>query len=161
MAVSSTAGATLYIATGSGANSSPADATAYAALTWTAIGEVENLGTFGDVANLITFTAISDSRVRKMKGSYNAGSMEVVCGRDPLDTGQAALVTASGTKYTYNFRVTANDKLDANDTNSIWYFGAKVMSGAVNLGSVDDVTKLNATLEIDTAITYVVATVVS
>lgn len=161
MPYSTTSGTKLYIATGASANSSPADATAYAALTWTEVAGVTNFGSFGDTAELVTLKIVAESRVRKLKGTYNAGTMEIVCARDPLDAGQAAAAAAAATKFTYNFKVVANDKADANDTNSIWYFGAKVMSGAINLGAADDPTEMKITLEIDTAITYVAATEVA
>ena len=160
MAVYTTAGSTLAIATGSNANTRPADATAFAALTWTLVGEVENLGTFGDTANLVTFLSVADNRVRKRKGARNAGTMEIVCGHDPLDAGQIAMLAASNSQLIHNFRVVENDRADSNDTNSISYFTGLMMSGAKNLGGTDDITKRNFTVEIDSAIVYVPATVV-
>lgn len=160
MAVYTTAGSTFSIATGSTANTRPDNATAYAALTWQAVGEVENLGTFGDRANLVTFLSIADARVRKRKGAKNAGTMELVCGHDPLDAGQAALLAASNSQLVFNFRIVENDKADSNDTNSISYFTGLVMSGAKNLGGTDDITKRNFTIEIDSGIVYVPATAV-
>jgi hypothetical protein len=161
MAVYTTAGTTLAIATGAAANSRPADASAFGALTWQVVGEVENLGTFGDTANLVTFLSVGDSRVRKRKGARNAGTMEIVCGHDPLDAGQVAVLAASNSQLVHNFRITENDKADSNDTNSISYFTGLVMSGAKNLGGTDDITKRNFTVEIDSAIVYVPATVVT
>lgn len=113
MAVYTTAGTTFSIATGATANSRPADATAYGALTWQAVGEVENLGTFGDTANLVTFLSVADARVRKRKGAKNAGTMEVVCGHDPLDLGQVAMLAASNSQLVFNFRVSRTTRLTA------------------------------------------------
>jgi hypothetical protein len=160
MAISALAGAKLFIATGANANSTPANAAAYAALTWTEVKEVESIGQYGDSSTEITFISLSDSRVRKLKGSRNAGNAEVVVANDPLDAGQLAVIAAEATKFTYNFKVEYLDKADANDTNSIDYFGAKVLGVAKNGGSADDVSKRTLTLGIDTGITEVPATVV-
>lgn len=160
MAVYTTAGSTFAIATGASANSSPANSAAYIALTWTNVGEWENGGEFGDSASVVSFTSIADSRVRKRKGSRNAGTMELTFGFDALDAGQIALRAAVDSQFRFNFRIQLNDQADANDTDSFFYFGAYVMKATVVPGGADDITKMNVTLEIDTAITTVAATVV-
>lgn len=139
----------------------PVSSTAYAALTpYTALGEVENIGEFGDEANAVTFLSLSAGRVRKAKGARNAGDVVITCGRDALDAGQVAMKAAEGTSFQYAFRITANDKLDANDTNSIFYFTALVGRARNTAGGADDVTKIAFTLAINSLIVEVPATVV-
>ncbi|MBN9334923.1 MAG: hypothetical protein J0I64_15780, partial [Devosia sp.] len=45
--------------------------------TWTGIGGTTNLGSAGDTSELITSQHIAAARTRKLKGTRNAGSMQV------------------------------------------------------------------------------------
>jgi hypothetical protein len=132
----------------------------YAALTWVLVGEIESLGDFGDESASVNFTSVNDSRVRKLKGARDAGTIALTCGRDPLDVGQIAMRAAEATKFEYAFRVTAADKLDTNDTNSIYYFHGLVMSQRDSYGGADNVVKTTFNIGINTDIVYVPATVV-
>lgn len=161
MTITTTSGAKFYLATGASANSAPADATAYGALTWTEVKLVESIGTYGDASNEVTFLSLSDGRVRKVKGARNAGNIELVVGVDPLDTGQIAMIAAEKTKFRYNFRITYDDARDGNDTPTTDYFGGLVMSAAKNAGGGDDVTKRTFNIGINTAITEVPMAVVA
>lgn len=138
-----------------------ADAAAYAALTWVEIGEVQSLGEFGDAANDVTFTSLSDGRVRHLKGARDAGVVALVVGRDPLDTGQIAVRAAERTKFSYAFKIVAADALDANDTDSIFYFHALVQSARDNFGENDSVVTTAMSLGITTAIIEVPAAAVA
>lgn len=115
--------------------------TAAEALTWTEIGEAEDLGDFGDEASEVTFTALSNRRVRKFKGTYNAGTITCQCGSDPADPGQLAMIAAFETDLDYPFRVALNDKLTVGGTPTILYFVGKVMSKRRNIGNVENVVR--------------------
>ncbi len=93
MAINSAANTKVYI----GPTTAAADATAYAALSWTEIKEVESLPAFGDSASTINFTALADARVRKRKGARDAGQLAFNCAHDPLDPGQLAAIAAEQT----------------------------------------------------------------
>lgn len=151
MTVFTTAGAKIHISTVARA-STVVDLATYAALTYTEVKEVQNLGELGDEAATVTFLSVGDSRTRKLKGSRDAGTMTVVCGRDPLDPGQLAMRAAEGTKFEYAFKVTLADAADANDTSSTYYFGALVGSRREGLGGADDVTTITFALLINTEI---------
>src|SRR5690606_6920689 len=110
----------------------------------------------GDTANLITSDQIARSRTRKMKGTRNAGSMEVVCDLDYADAGQLALIAAEKTQHSYAFKITFNDA-PAGGTPSERYFVAFVMSAGEQYDEANSVMKLNSTLEIDSNIVRVVA----
>jgi len=139
----------------------PVDTAAeYATLTYVEIGEIENLGEFGDEAAIINFTSLADSRVRKIMGPNDAGTLALVVGRDPFNAGQIAAKAASKTKFEYAFKIEAADKLDTNDTNSIYYFGALVLSARENYGEATNVVKTTFNLGINTAIVEVLATIV-
>jgi len=124
--------------------------------TWTKVGGVTNMGTFGDTAELISSKVISEKRVRKAKGTQNAGSQQLVCNLDYSDAGQIALRAAAKAKDTYAFRVTFNDA-PAGGTPSIRYYTALVMSASEQFNEADNVMELHVTLEIDSNIVEVAA----
>ena len=124
----------------------------YAALTWVEIGEVEDMGEFGDESSDVTFSAVSDGRVRHLKGVRDAGTLALVCGRDPLDAGQVALKAAEKTKFSYPIKVQAADAPSEDYTDSVYYFNAKVMLARDNYGSVDNVVRTTFNLGIDSKI---------
>ncbi|TPN44459.1 iron ABC transporter substrate-binding protein [Mesorhizobium sp. B1-1-4] len=157
MSVSTASETKVYI----GPTTPAADAAAYAALTWVEIGEVQSVGEFGDQANDVTFTSLSDGRVRHLKGARDAGALALVCGRDALDLGQVAARAAEKTKFAYAIKIVAADALDANDTDSIFYFHALVQSARNNFGENDAVVTTTFNLGIVTAIIEVPATVVA
>jgi hypothetical protein len=76
---------------------------------WVEIGLVESVGEIGDEANPVTFQALGDGRVRKAKGARDAGTMALVCGHDPTDTGQAAVEAAEATNNNYMFKLILPD----------------------------------------------------
>lgn len=126
--------------------------------TYTVIGEVEDGGQVGDEAASITFAALSDSRLRKFKGPYDAGTMAVVCGADTEDDGQEALVAAVATKFNYNFRVTLADPTTLTGQPTTLYFAAQVMGERRNIGNVSNIIKRTFNLGVNTAILEVLPT---
>lgn len=148
MTVTTASGSKIYI----GPTTAADDAAEYAALAYVEIGEVQNLGEFGDQANDVTFTSLGDSRVRHLKGARDAGVLALVCGRDPLDTGQQAAKAAERTKFAYAFKIEAADAPDEDHTNSVFYFHALVQSARDNFGENDAVVTTTFNLGITTAI---------
>ncbi|TYO83659.1 hypothetical protein DQ397_000743 [Pseudomonas sp. CK-NBRI-02] len=131
--------------------------TEYEADTYVDVGEIEDLGEFGDTFNPVNFTALSDGRVRKYKGTADAGNMTLTVGLDNGDAGQKAVGVAhkDRTKGNYNIKVTLNDG-DPGATPAIlpttFYFGVKVMNNTVAPGTADNVVRRNVTLAINTDI---------
>jgi hypothetical protein len=142
MTVMTSAGSTLGIST-----SLPAtfDAAGYNALTYTAVGEITDLGEFGTEYNMVSFTALGNRRVRKFKGSYNNGALALQMGRDTSDAGQTALRNALASDNSYSFKVTLQNGLKL-------YFTGKVMSYKTNVGNVDQVTAAATSIEVDSDI---------
>ena len=120
--------------------------------TYTEVGEVENLGEFGDQANIITFASLADTRVRKFKGARDAGTMDVVVGDDPLNAGQDAMVAAEGQPNDYNFKVELNDPTSLSGTPSVFYFRGKVLSKRMNVGDVNNVVRRTFQVGVNSAI---------
>ena len=129
----------------------------FATTGWVEIGETEGLGTVGDTAAEITFDGINSSRTRRLKGTRNAGAMEIVCGIDAEDPGQIAIVAAEKTPLDYSFKMVLNDA-PAGGTPSERYFVAKVASAAEQYDSANSVMKLNTTLWVNSNIVKVAPT---
>lgn len=151
MSVNAAAGAKLYIGgPNSNRNSVLAD---YQADSYIEVGEVEDLGEFGDESERIAFTALSDSRTRKFKGPRDAGEMNIIVGDDMTDEGQTALEAAEAQPLDYNIRVELNDKLTIGGENSNHYFIAKVFSKRRNVGNASNVVRRSFVVGINSAIT--------
>lgn len=113
--------------------------------TWTEIKEVEGLGSVGDVSSEITFDAIDSSRTKRLKGTRNAGTQDIVCGIDATDAGQIALYAAEKTLHDYAFRMVLNDA-PVGGTPSERLYAAKVASVAEQFDSANSVMKLAVSL---------------
>lgn len=154
MTIYATNGAKLYIGTALATRSADFVVADFASQTWVEIGEVEALGTVGDTSAEITFDSISTNRTRRLKGTRNAGSMEVVCGIDYEDPGQIALIAAEKTIHDYAFRIVMNDA-PAGGTPSERLFVAKIGSAAEALETANNVMKLNASLWVNSNVVHV------
>lgn len=140
--VQTSAGTTIAI---SAALPATDDAMGYNALTWTAIGEVTDLGEFGREYATVTHTPVASRRTIKRKGSYNNGTMALQLALDRDDAGQVLVKTALASDANKAFRITYQD-------GSKDYFSAMVMSFKTNVGSVDQILSGSINLEINTDI---------
>ena len=161
MAVSTTAGARLFIGPVANADTVEAmnDAAALAYFEaivsgdWTEVEEVESFGEFGDTSDVATFASVADRRMRKFKTTRDAGTMSVVVGRDPLDEGQIALIAAEATDFNYAFKIVYNDAREETYSPSTDYFVGMVLSRTSNLGSATDITKRTFSIGVNSRIT--------
>lgn len=158
MAIFATNGTKIFIGStidASGGNLTEADFTSQSA-SWKEIGETENLGTFGDTSAEITFETINSNRTRRLKGTRNAGNLDLVCGLDYADEGQLALIAAEKTPYDYAFKIEFMDAPPLG-TPSQRMFAAKVGSAAEALDAANSVMKLNSSLWINSNIVKIAA----
>lgn len=141
MTVRTSAGTTLKVSA-----TAPAtfDAAGYGALTYTAVGEITDLGEFGREFALVTHNPVATRGTQKFKGSFNEGTMNLTLGLDTDDAGQILMKAASLADTSYSFEVTTQN----GDT---YFFQAMVMSFKVGVGSVDSITTATCTLEITTS----------
>lgn len=139
MAVQSSAGASLAI---SAAIPASFNATGYAALTYTTVGEVTNIGEFGKEFELIEHAPLASRGVKKFKGGYNNGTIEPEIALDPDDAGQILMETASNSDAKYSFKITLQD-------GTIYYLMGLVMSFRPNVGTVNDLIMAAASIEVD------------
>ena len=126
------------------------NSTGFAALTWTEIGEVSEMGEFGRQYNLVTFNTLGDRRTVKRKGSYNDGTIACQMARVPNDAGQTILTTAVNSDNSYSIKIQLQD-------GTVFYTSAQVMSYTTNIGNVDQITSATVNLEIDNDILEVAA----
>lgn len=153
MAINTSQGTRIYV--GPATFAEPASPTAYAALTYVEMKNLESISPLGDQAGNISFSDMALQRVRKFKGARDAGQVTVTTGHDPLDPGQIAAIAAEKTNNNYAFKMTLVDAADANDTNSVFYFLAKVMQARVQPGDANSILKREYVLDIDTKLTEV------
>ena len=136
-------------------NTSASTTAAYDALSYTEVGEIENMGDFGDTFNPVTFTALANGRTRKFKGSVNGGTMSLVCGLDESDPGQdalrAALDETSSATWEYAFKIELNDSAGTNPTT--YYFRGLVMSSTREIGEVENIIRTTVNVEINSELT--------
>lgn len=152
MAIGTAAGTKFYIGPAIVPGAEPANVAAYKALTYVEIGEVEDGGTFGDSASDVTFASLGDSRMRHLKGVFDAGAFDLVVGADAQDAGQTALGVALYDRRDFAVKVEYDDELTTGGTGTIEFFSAKVMGGARQVGSVDNVIRRTYSLGINTPI---------
>lgn len=119
---------------------------------WDEISPVESLGEFGDQSNPITFASLGDQRMLKFKGVRDAGTMAIVCGRDPEDAGQIAMEAAEKSPSNYRFRVVLNDEPTSAYSPTTFYFAGQVMSRSVNVADVNAITRRTYNVGINTQI---------
>ena len=157
MAIAATTGAQFFMGP---VNSTADTKTAYAALSYTEVKEIESIGEFGDQASTITFTSLADARTRKRKGVRDAGDLSVVVANDPLDAGQLAMIAGQLTDFSYAFKVILADAADSNDTDSTFYFRGLVGSARLNVGAANAMIKRTFAVLIDSKIVEVPSLVV-
>lgn len=142
-----------------GTTGSFSTAVAYAGDTWTPIANIEDVGEAGSEAEIVVGKFVDQTYVRKLKGSRDNGSMELVIARDSADPGYAALIAAEKTSAAYNFKVELNDKpsAGASPKNSVFYLSAIVASAKNSFAGADDIVKTTFSLAISGAIIEVLA----
>lgn len=141
MTVRTSAGTTLKVSANAPATFNVAG---YSALTFTAVGEITDLGEFGREFALVTHNPVGTRGTQKFKGSFNEGTMNLTLGLDTDDAGQVLMKAASLADTAYSFEVTTQN-------GDIYYFQAMVMSFKVGVGSVDSITTATCTLELTTS----------
>lgn len=131
----------------------------YAADTWTPVGNVMDVGEAGSEAEIVVGKFVTEEYVRKLKGSRDNGTMELVVARDSADAGYAALVAAEATSFGFNIKIELNDKpsTGASPKNSIFYFNAIVASKKNAFNDADNIVQTTFSLAISGAIIEVLA----
>ena len=138
----------------------PANAAAYAALTWTEVTAIESIGEFGDQAGIVTGAVIGDGRARKGKGTANAGDLTITCFHNPEDAGQAAMLAAAspGSNVNYPFKIVIGNRLSGSGTDEINYFIGLVTSARINVGNNENLVRITYATSVNSKLTTVAPT---
>lgn len=121
------------------------DLAGFAALSYTAVGEITEIGEYGKEYNIVTHTPLATRRTQKLKGSYNEGSLALQMAYDSADSGQTILIAALDSDASISFKITDQD-------GTVDYFTGKVMSYRKNIGGVDSIRSASTAIEIDSNI---------
>jgi hypothetical protein len=157
MAVNTAQGSKLYIGS-EDANDSVDTQAEYEAQSWTEIGEVEDIGEFGDQWNTTEFAALADGRVRRFKTTKDAGTLNLVVGFSSGNAGQAAVKAAFASKNNYTVKITLNDAGTGSPSSpTTFYFRAQVLGDRLVVGKNDNVVRKNIPLAINSDLIEVAA----
>lgn len=127
------------------------DATGFAALTFTEVGNIEKIGTLGATFAKVEFQPLNGPK-DKHKGSADYGSLQPSMAHDEADAGQTLLRTAAddATSKLYSFKVTY-------PTGAKRYFQGRVFGAPENVDGADSIIMANPTIEICTKVVKVAA----
>ena len=116
------------------------DGAGYAALTFSAIGQVTDWTPGGQVYNVVTSNPIAQRSTDKYKGTFNNGTDSITVNRDDDDAGQLIILAALTDDADYSFEVTYQD-------GTIDYFTGKVVSFDTVAGGADSIVQKTIQLE--------------
>lgn len=116
------------------------DDTGYAALTFSAIGQVTDWTPGGQVYNVVTSNPIAQRSTDKYKGTFNNGADSITVNRDDDDAGQIIIQAALLSDADQAFEVTYQD-------GTIDYFTGKVVSFDTVAGGADSIVQKTISLE--------------
>lgn len=160
MAIQTGSGVTLAIGTTAAIDFDSGTQGDFEADAYEVVGEVSEVGEFGDERTVVEFISLADGRVRKARGSANAGDAVVTYAYDSNDQGQddlkSAFEEASQAADEFNFRVQFNDAPESG-TPTTFYFRARITSLRVQSVTPDGVITRQATLAINSPILEVAA----
>jgi len=124
------------------------DQAGFAALTFTDVAEVTDMGEYGASFEVVSHNPLATRRTVKRKGTVNDGAMSLQLGRDPSDAGQAILIAGvdgAGIDVVHSHKVTLQD-------GTIQYFTGQIYSYTTNIGSANQIVSAAATVELDNKI---------
>ena len=150
MAIHTSTGCRLSI--GPVAGTSIATAADFAALTYTEISQIQDLGDFGDAAEDLSFAVVNDDRLHYRKGSMDGGVMPLILSYDGEDAGQAALKAASASRLNYAFKIELSGVVGEPPAEEVFYFRGRVLRHWTDVGGPDRVLSVNSEIAINSAL---------
>lgn len=143
----SSAGSTISISAGV---PTTFDSTGFAALTYTIIKEVTDIGALGKSFGLITHTPVNDPTTYKLKGISNSGQLSLKGARVTTDAGQTLLLAGLESQAPQAIKITLQ-----NGTNL--YVQGLVMDYVTTVGGAGVITSFDSKIELSGNIVTVVA----
>lgn len=141
MAVRTSAGAIISLSAGVPATF---DGTGYAALTYTALGEVVDAGQLGRIYTVVTHNPVGNRSTQKLKGSFDEGKLSLMLGLDEADTGQILAQAALLLDNNYAFKILLQ-------STKILFFSGLITGFQKQVGTVNKVTSVAMTVDITTS----------
>lgn len=111
----------------------------FAALSYTDVAEVVDLGEAGKSFNIVDYSPLGEREVARRKGSFTQGERSFSVGRDITDAGQVILQDANDSDNYYAFRITLQN-------GDILFFQAMVNGYSTAIGTIDNIIFANGTL---------------
>lgn len=163
MGIYSVAGARAYI--GGVLTMGDADMTAadFASQSWLEITGLIAMGSLGGAAEIVSVTPLnsgdpaSPARVRKIKNTIDAGTVQMFAAADYESAGQLAVIAALESVDSYAFKIELSDKPAGGVSPSRRYFTALVAGAEDVLDTANDVYRFGMSLAVDSNIVRVTA----
>ncbi len=112
---------------------------------WIEVGNIFHLGDFGAVDfDRVTLEAVGDGYTRKIKGLAFAPVLELVLNQDGADAGQDAMLLANADRTMFAYY---NFKIEEGSTRT--FFTGQVYGFDVAAGSVNDIQKIDTSIEVN------------
>lgn len=134
----STAGTVISISAGAPATF---DAAGFAALTYTKIGDVTDIGSIGPKVAMVPHVPIDDSVTYKIKTITDNGSLQVKGARVTTDAGQIILLAAVASFAPYSIKIAVKN-------GSVIYCQVLALSYNTTLGTAGVITTFDSDLAI-------------
>lgn len=141
----SSVGSKVYISAGVPA---AIDSASFAALTYTEIKELTDIGMIGPESAVINHNPVGENVTYKLKGSRQNGSLDLKMARAPTDPGQTLLIAAEASNNPYAIKVVLQ-------SGTIMYAQSLVMSYKTSIGGQSQITSAESKVEISGAIVVV------
>lgn len=154
-----TAGSKVYIGTALDFKTVDFVAADFTSQTWVEIGAVTNIGSLGDTSQEVTTTEIGIARDISIKGSRNAGTLQLTYNIDSSDAGQQALIAAEKKNTNYAMRIVFPDApaTGASPKGSQRLFIGMIMGVPENLGGANQFGAVDCTVRINSNVVQVAA----
>jgi hypothetical protein len=147
-------GTKVYLSTG--AVPSGSTVTGWDALSWVEVGLVESVGEFGPDASIGSFTPIGTGVACKFMGTVDNGEASLTIAKSS-DSGLAILLAQQGETNSIPMKIELSDTPAASGTGATplgtrFCFPGLVKGARYNIGTGDDVVKVNTSLVINGSI---------
>lgn len=108
------------------------------------VGQVTSVPDFGGSATAVKTQFVGQNLESTDKGVVTFPSASIECARNPSDTGQTNMITASQdtTSSDYNIRIIAPNKATSTGTGTTYDIKCKVLSAKYGMGGPNNVEKI-------------------
>lgn len=113
---------------------------------YTEIGMIESFGEFGPDANIGSFTPVGTGIAGKFMGTTDNGELTMTIAKTTTDTGLQELIAAQKLDTPLAYKIVLSDDTE-------YTFNGLCRSCRVNVGTGDEVVKINASIALTGALT--------